>query len=273
MGSDSFVRYCSKAIKKPKKKQPWGYLIKGMRLNKEEMNVIIGTMPLSQIKELAKAKNVTITIYLATVLIQSIYKENFLYHKKNKPIMICIPIDLRKYFPSTSMNNFFTTATVGVNLYDKHLSFEEISKSISEQLKEGLTEDNLANQFRWYVTLQNNIFLRFIPLFIKTYILRILTNIIGGNNTTSTLSNLGIVEVPKELKRYIDKFDAISYPDRYMPLKVAFTTYEDNLSFVFASFLNDTEIQRNFFTYLTKQGVDVKVSFSISDYKKDGGKK
>ena len=49
--------------------------------------------------------------YLTAVLIYSIYEANYLKARKNntkKPIKVCIPVNLKKYFPSNTISNFFS---------------------------------------------------------------------------------------------------------------------------------------------------------------------
>jgi hypothetical protein len=70
-----------------------------------------------------------------------------------------------------------------------------------------------------------------------------------------SLSNLGIVNIKNEIKEYIEKVDMIGYVDNILPIKVGMASLNDNLSISFSSIMNDTEIERLFFTFLTNQGI------------------
>ena len=55
---------------------------------------------LEALKKESKKNKATITQYLASVLIYSIYEENYKNNKGKKPIKVCIPVNLKKYFLS-----------------------------------------------------------------------------------------------------------------------------------------------------------------------------
>ena len=61
----------------------------------------------TQLKEQAKSKGATITQYLTAVLIFSIYQEQLKSKYKERPIKISVPVNLKKYFPSKTISNFF----------------------------------------------------------------------------------------------------------------------------------------------------------------------
>ena len=69
-------------------------------------------MDLEALKEESKRQGATITQYLTAVLIYSIYQENYLKAKGKRPVKVCIPVNLKKYFPSKTMSNFFSYITV-----------------------------------------------------------------------------------------------------------------------------------------------------------------
>ena len=78
------------------------------------ISVIHEIIDLKQLQEESKKYEATITQYMVAVLIYSIYKENYLKYnyKGNKPIKVCIPVNLKKYFPSKTMSNFFSYITL-----------------------------------------------------------------------------------------------------------------------------------------------------------------
>lgn len=268
MNVDSFLKYSR--IKKEeqkilKERSRRSYSIRGSKASKEGANVIIGTISVEQLKTITKPKNVTITSYLAAVLIYAIYQENFKYAKSKDPIAICIPVNLRNYFPSYSMNNFFSTISVNVDFSKNDYSFDDILDIVSTKIKNELNKAVLLEKFRFFVSLQQNIILRVIPLVIKDILLRSISSIVGEHGATTTLSNLGVVSVTSEVKEYIDKFDVIAYNDAPLPIKVGLCSFEDELCVSFSSVLAETEIQKGFFTYLTSVGIDVRIAASITE--------
>jgi|LSQX01.3.fsa_nt_gb NRPS condensation-like uncharacterized protein len=268
MNVDSFIQYSKvkeveRKILKERDKKP--YLIQGARKEKVNASVTIGTISVEQLKSITKAKGVTITTYLTAVLIYSIYHGNYKYYKGKEPILICIPVNLRKYFPSYSMNNFFSTIMVGVDAFKKDYSFDDLLEAVSNKLKEELDKSVLLEKFRFFANLQQNIILRFIPLVVKNALLRGIGGIISERGATTTLSNLGVISIAREVSEYIDKFDVISYTDNSLPIKVGICSFDDKLSIAFSSVLIDTDIERTFFTYLSNLGIDVRISSSIAN--------
>jgi NRPS condensation-like uncharacterized protein len=276
MSVDSFLKYSTtkkEERKIMKERSRKSYSIVGSRTNKEGTNVIMGTVSVKQLKAIAKAKNATITAYLTAVLIYAIYQENYKYRHSKDPIVICIPVNLRNYFPSYSMNNFFSTIMAGIDLAKRDYTFDEVLEIVSTKIKNELDQSVLLGKFKFFVSLQQNIILRFIPLVLKDILLRSISSVVSEHGSTSTLSNLGIVSVADEVKEYIDKFDLIAYNDATLPMKIGICSFEDKLSISFSSVITDTEIQKCFFTYLAEAGVDVSVSSSITEFEAGGSRK
>ncbi|MFA5410181.1 MAG: hypothetical protein WC343_15510, partial [Bacilli bacterium] len=151
-------------------------------------------------------------------------------------------------------------------------AFDDILTIISNKIKKELNKAILLEKFQFYVSLQQNIILRVIPLFIKDILLKSIGTIVSEHGATTTLSNLGIVSIADEIKPYIDKFDVIAYHDIYLPFKVGISSFDDKLSISFSSILVDTEIQRSFFTFLSKKGIDIRITSSTRE-SNDGGAK
>ncbi|MDD3048619.1 MAG: hypothetical protein PHQ89_01335 [Bacilli bacterium] len=270
MKVDSFIQCLEENTKSEvtlEKSPRLSYQIPGIKLNKDELNVIAGIVPLSDIKKLAKEKEVSLTAYLTAIFIQSIYEEKYKYDKKNLPITVCIPVNLRNYFKSTTMNNFFTSINVSVNYFNRHYSFDELLKIISTKLKQELEPNILIKKFKGYVSFQKNIFARFVPLFIKEIILKMSVEIVGKNNVTSTVSNVGSITLPSVLNSFVDKLEIVTYPDRYLPLKIGICSFDNKLSITFPFAIADKEIARYFFKFLSKKGIEVSISSSLAETK------
>lgn len=269
MGVDSFSKYAKVKIDKKKimkdSNNKRAYLINGPKRNREDTNVMIGTISVNQLKNITKQQNVSLTTYLTAVLIYSIYHGNLKYTKSKEPIIICIPVDLRQHFPSSSMNNFFTTISISVDVANNDYSFDDILKLVSSKLQTELDKSVLLDKFKTYTTLQQNIALRFFPLVLKDAVLRGVSSLLAGRGATTTLSNLGIIKVDNDVKEFVERFDVITYTEDLMPIKIGMCSFEDKLSVSISSRLINTEIERSFFTYLTKQGIDVGLSTSTND--------
>ena len=83
------------------------YTLKGEKIRLGAVSAIHEIIDLNSLKEESKKYQATITQYLTAVLIYAIYEENYKKNKGKKPIKVCIPVNLKKYFPSKTMSNFF----------------------------------------------------------------------------------------------------------------------------------------------------------------------
>lgn len=261
---DSFLKHFDAPIDKRKvvKKNDTDAFHLRNKSKKNTIDVILGSMSVTELKMLTKEKGVTITAYLIALLIYSIYHGRYKYTKSIKPITIAVPVNLRNHFPSTSMNNFFSTIIINLDVMKKDYSFDDVLEIVSSEMKRELDKDVLLNNFKNYVRLHKNIVLRFIPLFIKDLILREVNRVVSKRGATSSLSNIGVIKMPDEVSKYIDKFDMLSYIDNSTHLKLGICSFNDNLSISFSSALNDTEIVRTFFTALSSNGVNINISSS-----------
>jgi len=103
--------------------------------------------------------------------------------------------------------------------------------------------------------------LRVIPLALKNLALRI-AYIISDRSHTSTLSNVGIVNVPDDIKPYINSFDVFVSTNK---LQACLCTYENKLRISFTSAFVSTEIQRRFFRSLTDMGIPLVIESNLVD--------
>ena len=144
-------------------------------------------MDLKALKEESKKQGVTITQYLTAVLIYSIYQENYVKAKGKRPIKVCIPVNLKKYFPSKTMSNFFSYITVEAEMKKDELdSFDKILDFVKKDFSKRLTEEEITKTMSTNVKIGNNPFIRPIPLAIKKAIVR-LSYIEIRKYTTTTL--------------------------------------------------------------------------------------
>ena len=216
-------------------------------------------MSTSKVLQLSKKYNTTMTIYLTSLLIDSIGKQMTMREKK-KPVYITVPVNLRKYFPSKTIRNFFNTISVSYKFEDEY-SFEDIINSVSKQFKNKLTKEALNDGMSDLVLLENIFILRVVPRFIKDFVLKLSFHI-SRKMHTMTLSNTGAIEMPEIFDEYIDYFDMFSSTDG---IQACLCSYKDKLAIAFTSHFVNSEIEKNFFRSLTEQNVEVAINTNVFD--------
>ena len=234
------------------------YRLKGKILPLAAIGVIHVNIDLDELKNRAKEKNVTITQYLTSVLIHAIYNSNYKKYNGKRPIKICIPVDLKKYFKSETISNFFSYISVQTEENLNLDSFEEILKFVKNEFDRKLTKEEISKTMSANVKLGNNIFIKSIPLFLKLIIVK-LSYIEIRKYTTTTFSNVGRIGIIGEYQKYIDKFMMLIAPEAVEKIKCSACSFENKLNFTFTSTLENTEVEEEFCKKLKEEGINISV--------------
>ena len=74
---------------------------------------------------------------------------------------------------------------------------------------------------------------------------------------TMTLSNIGIIEMPSIYENYIDYFDVFISTST---IQLCMCSYLNKMVLNFSSQFINSEIEKNFFRYLSSNGINVKIN-------------
>jgi len=251
---DAFKKYKDSNFKKVLKSKR-AYRIKDEKYIDNRLKVIEGIVSIDDIKVKAKEFDLTITEYLTSVLIKSIGEVK---NKSKKPIVITIPVNLRKYYPTYTVRNFFSVVNIDY-LYNND-TFRDIAKSVKNKFKEKLDKENIKDKMNSMIKLEDIFIVRLIPVFIKDFVLKIACNI-ENKYQTMTLSNIGIINMPDVYKKYIDYFSVFTSTSK---IQMCMCSYKDKMVISFSSKFVNSEIEKNFFKFLSKDGTDVIIN--TNDY-------
>ena len=249
---DSFSQYYSSDIPKNKEKKPAAVKLKGEKLVHSDMDITEVILPVKETLMKARSYGVSITVLLTAMLLCSI-KEEIPRNRQKKPVTLMIPVNLRNYFPSQSMGNFFGWIEVGY-VFEEDTSFEEVLSSVKQQFQEQLQKDRIAMNMNGYVRIEKNPFVRAVPLEIKKFFLMAGANL-GSRSITAVYSNIGIIRLPEEYKEYIERFGIFASTDS---LQLCSCSYGEQLVLGFTSKIPDDSIQRNFMKMLKKEEISYK---------------
>jgi len=235
------------------------YKIKGGKIKLDAISVIHQIINLEQLKQEVKKYDATITQYLTAVLMYAIYNENYKLHKSKKPIKICIPVNLKRYFPSKTISNFFSYITLEANINENKLyTFEKMLEFTKKEFKEKLNETEIRKTMSSNVKLGNNILIKTIPLILKIILVR-LSYIEIRKYTTITYSNIGRIGMLGDYKKYIDCFLMLIAPESFEKIKCSSCTFENGMVFTFTSVLNNNKIEQGFYRFLKEKGIEVTI--------------
>ena len=256
---DGFLRhYNKKAVRAWKETR--AYRIPGTREAGHTLNIVTGTCSVAQMKEVAKRFNITITDLLVAVYMFSLYNLQKSHHpKKLLPVKVSVPVNLRAFYQTETLRNFSSYVNPEINANWGEYTFEEIARVVHHQLRSELTGKMLGSKMSKNVKAEKSLLVRLLPLFLKNIVIHTVFSMAGESRMTSTLTNLGQLELSEEMAKHIARFDVMLGAPRYNSVNCAVCSYKDSLNICFTSIIHEAETEREFFTQLVKLGVHVKV--------------
>jgi len=257
---DSFLKHYTGNKISNKVELRRAYHILGRRTIDHRLKIVEGVMSVKEVLALARSYQTTITVYLASLYIHSIFME-MAERGRKYPVVLSVPVNLRNYFPSDTARNFFGTIMVSYQFGQNKDSLEDIIKEVNDCFKRELTPEKLKVHMNQLAALELNAFTRVVPLSLKDVILRFATSL-SDKGITAAISNVGKITMAEELSPYIHLFDVFTSTKRP---QICMCSYEDQLVISFASPYIGADIQTNFFRALTEKGIHVTVDSNSSE--------
>lgn len=252
---DSFNFHYNPKLKKPSKEAK-ALQFKSQLYPDNWVGLIIGTVDVEQVKRLAKTYGVTITEYLGAVLFYSAYKSQHLLERKDKPFTIFIPVNLRRFFDSKTLRNFSLYVRTAIDL-KQDLQFQDFIDVIKKDMEMGVQKERLHAMFVNNVRKERNFFVRIVPMFLKELILKLGYYLLGDMVNTLSFSNLGVVKLPEEMTKHIDKIIFANGASFSSPLNLGVISFNNKMTITFSSKLVDRSLQKEYFRFLSEAGIDV----------------
>lgn len=257
---DAYSKYANfKVIRRAKQEN--AYKIKGSEEPLHTLHIVTGIVSIGKLKEIIKKTGVSLTEYLASVFIYSIYLHQQSNKDKNseKPVQISVPVNMRNQYPSKTMRNFSLFVSPGIEPAYGDYMFAEIVEHVHHYMRYELSSKYMNALMCANVSSEKNPIVKLVPLFIKNIAMIIGYRKFGILKYSATLSNLGIVTVPDEMKSQVSRFDMIVGPCRYNPVNIGLISYNDKLHITFSSTIKEKDIEKNFFRHLVQSGIPVKI--------------
>lgn len=254
---DAYKRYCKMRVFKSRKESR-AYMPYGTFEADNKVNIITGTLSLSEVLTKVKGYKVSLTEYITAVYIYSLNEVQIQFPRKKKyPIKVAIPVNMRNYYPSKTLRNFILFITPGIDPNYGEYTFDEILKQVHHFMRYELNEKSLNAQMSKNLSNEINPIIRAFPLFLKNFAVSQLYNHAGESRYSSTLSNLGVITVPDEMRSHIERFDFILGKSLQNRISCAVCTFEDKLSINFSSRIKEAYTEKNFFMFYIKNGIPV----------------
>ncbi len=235
------------------------YMIKGELLPRGKVGINHFNINLNEIKRCAKSKECSLSMYLIAMVIYSIYETNYKIYEGNKPINICVPINLKKYFESETISNFFSYMLVTLDLKSYQIySFDKVLSMVKKEFEKKLRIEKIVATMSGDAGITNSIWVRIVPLFIKKIVVR-LGSLKVKRHFTMTFSNIGSFEIEEKYSKYVENFFVILAPDWAEKVKCGVCSYNDNLVVTFGTILKDCLIERKFKELLIENNINFRI--------------
>lgn len=251
---DSFSRYYDSSMRQAKKKKVHSYQIHQAAAEGGGLQIVEGVVSSKGLLQKAREYGVSISVFLTAVFLCAIHRE-MSPGKERYPVILMVPVNLRKYFPSESMLNFFGWIEPGYRFESGKTSFEDVLHQVKDYYKEELTREKMAARMNSYLSLERHPLLRVIPLEVKNLFMQAGARM-ARNDVTAIFSNMGVITMPEVYAKYIELFHVFTSTPK---IELCMCSFEDRLVMSFTSRFENVNIQRNFFQILEEKGVSVKI--------------
>lgn len=262
---DAYNRYFAVNIP-PIVKYSKAFHLPFLRYSKPHFNVLTALVSLDDIKTASRKRKVSITDYLTAVyllVLQDIYNDlpKHSWFKKRKILRIQVPVNLRNIYSSVTMRNFSLFVLPEIDLRLGQYTFDEIIKIVYHKMQMETDKKFINKIISRNVGSERKLFVRGIPLFIKSLILRYKYYSVGANQYSGVITNLGKVDLPPEMMERIGSFKFIPPPpNKKLKVNCGIIGIKENLVISFGNITSSNELEKRFFKFLVSEGIHVKLT-------------
>lgn len=229
---DSFFKYAGKYSLS--RKDTDAYSIKGPREADGFRTNTTFILDAEQVRQLSKSYGVTVNAFMTAVIMTAVdrlQKEQVPNPAKHKPVKIFVPVNLRTIFPSKTLRNFILYAIPSMESKYGEYDFAELCQSVQYQVKLQVTPRRMAAMIAANVSSEKNLLIRAMPLGIKNIIMKGVYQAVGERKSCFSFSNLGMVKMPEEFERYVDRLDFVLGTQKSQRYNTSLITYKGKMMF------------------------------------------
>lgn len=216
------------------------YHVKGSRLPYSQLQFLEVRFKSAEVKQTAKKYGVSVSSVIGARLMTALYQD-MPSLKKNMPITITMPVNLRNYYPSKTSRNFFNNISIS-HVFSGSETEEELSIVFDKKMKEGLSPEIIKGQMDSFQKFEKDAYIRIVPRVIKQFVIKQITKA-DTRKTSAVISNLGIVRFPEEMAKYVEHYSAFC---SYDELFTTVCSYKDEIVFGITNAFTNTGVVRNF---------------------------
>lgn len=256
---DAYLRYARSRVRRGMGERK-AYQATGTPEPFYTLNVTMGLVPLDKLKEVARGYGVSLTEYLAAVLIESLMaRQRREGRRRELPVALAVPINLRPWFPSDTLRNFILTVRPVIDPELGEYTFPEIAAQVHHHMRLHINRQEMEAVITRNVMLQKNRLLQLVPGPLKNLGMDLSYKVAGSRPYSATYTNPGAFAVPPEMEPHIRRMEVIlgqSYTPR---VNCASISYGNLMEITFAGTVKESDVERDFFRHLVGEGLHVQV--------------
>ena len=227
------------------------------------------SLPLDKVAVLARNCSCTLTEFITAVMLLSLQQV-----RSNKPrrgdspfIKVEVPVNLRPIFQSRTLRNFSSYVHLGIDVRNGDLPFRDILQEVKLQKHLFVNPHRLTTRVAANVALEDNLAIRSIPLFIKKAAINFINSHKGENYCSHTLSNLGEISLPQEMRFHVRDIDFILGRTQKKSGSCACVSYNGRLNLHFSRKIVEHGFENAFVHNLRLMGIDAQTEHSTPSEK------
>ncbi len=231
------------------------------------LNLTCFKIPVKEALDMAHKYGASLTVFMSAVMMKALLNlqnEKQPNRKRQKRIKLLIPVNLRQLFPSNTLRNFAMYTIPEIDPRLGEFTFDEICNVIRHKMGAEITAKHMGCVIATNVNDEKNPLVRLIPLPIKNAVMKAIFDSVGEKKSCLTLSNLGQVNVPEAMAKYIKRFDFVLGVQAAAPYNCGMLSFGDTVYVNFIRNIKDAELERHFFAVLQELGVSAVVESNLN---------
>ena len=256
---DSFDHFSG--IKGELDKETRAYHLTGTLERYDVFNEFRVSIPVAQMRDKARALDCTVTELITAMMLRSLQevRSEKTPDSRHTSIKIEVPVNLRPLFGSRTLRNFSSYLHLGIDVRDGNLPFSKILDEVRRQKQLFAQPDRITIRVAGNVALEDNPAIARIPLFIKKPVINYIKTHKGDLYCSQTMSNIGAIELPETMRRYVKDIDFVLGRPVIRPGAVGCVSYGGMLNLNFSRRYVESDFEEHFVAIARELGLDTEV--------------
>lgn len=222
-------------------------------------HLVEGTVSAKKFVSIAKENHTTVGVLATAIYIASVI-DVMTVRQKKRHVIVSVPVNLRQFFESATARNFYGVIKIDYDPMNFDGNLESIIHTVNDAYKEQLSEETIRQNMNSYAALEHNLAVKIAPLILKDFTISKFDRA-AKKGITSSMSNLGRIDMPDEVSPYIDRFSAFMTAQSQ---QICVCSFNDKMVFGEVSPYKTHAVMLAFFRRLTSMGINVELA--TNDY-------